>query len=83
VALVVPTACGLADNAAETRASLASEIGRRLATAAQEEQVRDFVIVDRLFSIDRGELTPKLSLCREAIARNFAAELEAGGLSSK
>jgi long-chain acyl-CoA synthetase len=83
VALVVPTACSLAGNADETRARLASEINRRLATAAREEQLRDFVILDRPFSIERGELTPKLSLCREIIAQNFAAELRAAGLSAK
>ncbi len=73
-ALIVPsninsrsTACGLAQYQAE--------INRRLATAAHEEQVHHFVIVDRPFSIKRGELTAKMSLCRNAIARNFATEL--------
>jgi long-subunit acyl-CoA synthetase (AMP-forming) len=44
--------------------------------------VRDFVVLDRPFSIERGELTPKLSLCREMVARNFAAELTAFGVSA-
>lgn len=82
VALVVPTARGLADEPGELHAVLAVEIKRRLATAAHEEQVRDFVILDRPFSIERGELTPKLSLCREMVARNFAAELTAFGVSA-
>jgi long-chain acyl-CoA synthetase len=70
VALIVPAARGLA------RETCAEEINRLLATAAHEEQVRNFAILDRPFSVERGELTPKLSLCRSVIARNFANELE-------
>jgi long-chain acyl-CoA synthetase len=83
VALVVPTACGLANDSGELRSALAAEINRCLTNAAHEEQVRDLVILDRPFSIERGELTPKLSLCREVLARNFAAELAAAGVSAK
>jgi long-chain acyl-CoA synthetase len=71
-ALVVLSACGL------TRSeSIGAEIERCLANAAHEEQVRQFALLDRPFSIERGELTAKLSLCRQAIERNFAAELNA------
>ena len=62
--------------------SLAAEIERRLSTAASEEQIHDFAILERPFSIERGELTPKLSLCRPTIAKNFSAELAGRGLSS-
>lgn len=72
VALIVPTA----EARAEDRASLGEEIARCLASAAKEEQVRDFAILDRPFSIDRGEMTAKLSLCRTQIAENFAEELQ-------
>jgi long-chain acyl-CoA synthetase len=65
IALIVP-ACGLA------RDQIAAEINRCLATAAHEEQIRRFALLDRPFSIDRGELTPKMSLCRTVIAANFA-----------
>jgi long-chain acyl-CoA synthetase len=75
VALVAPTACGLAGDSAELRDKLAADIHRCLAAAACEEQVRDFAILDRPFSIERGELTPKQSLRRDVIARNFAVEL--------
>jgi long-chain acyl-CoA synthetase len=53
-----------------------SEINRCLQSAAHEEQVHRFTLLDRPFSIERGELTPKLSLCREVIKRNFASQLE-------
>jgi long-chain acyl-CoA synthetase len=71
VALIVPAVRGI------SQAACAQEIASRLATAAHEEQIRGFAILDRAFSIDRGELTPKLSLCRSIIARNFATELAA------
>jgi long-subunit acyl-CoA synthetase (AMP-forming) len=79
VALVVPAACGLAEGAASetTRARYAEEINRCLASAAHEEQIRHFTLLERPFSIDRGEMTPKLSLRREVIARNFAEQLSA------
>jgi long-chain acyl-CoA synthetase len=77
VALVVPSARGLALDPAIAREQVASEINRCLAGAAHEEQVRRFAILDRPFSIERGELTGKLSLCRARIAGNFAAELAA------
>ena len=54
-----------------------SEITRCLAHAAHEEQIHRFTLLDRPFSIERGELTAKMSLCRNVIARNFAAELNA------
>jgi long-chain acyl-CoA synthetase len=56
-------------------ACMAGEIERTLCGASKEEQVRKFLLLDRPFSIERGEITPKHSLCRAAIARNFAAEL--------
>ena len=81
VALVVPTA-GAEETARDIDSSAryeryAAEIEHCLRSAAHEEQVRRFVLLERPFSIERGEMTPKLSLCREVIERNFAAELAA------
>jgi long-chain acyl-CoA synthetase len=75
-ALVVPASGGLAHDSPELRAQLAAEINRCLAAAAHEEQVRNFVILDRPFSIECGELTPKMSLCRKVIERNFAKQIK-------
>ena len=78
LALVVPSACGLAASGEEHGARsdfYAAEINRCLAAAAREEQVHRFTLLDRPFSIERGEMTGKLTLCRDVIARNFAAEL--------
>jgi long-chain acyl-CoA synthetase len=78
-ALIVPAACGLAQNKqhASTTDRITVEITRCLAQAAHEEQIHRFTLLDRPFSIERGELTAKMSLCRSVIARNFAAELNA------
>jgi long-chain acyl-CoA synthetase len=84
VALIVPpqiaqpNACGLAQpqTATDQQALYTAEITRCLRSAAREEQIHAFAILNRPFSIDRGELTAKLSLCRNVIAQNFAAELK-------
>ena len=72
-------ACGLADGIGSdaTRERYAGEINRCLKSAAHEEQIRHFAILDRPFSIELGEMTPKLSLRREIIARNHADQLAA------
>jgi long-chain acyl-CoA synthetase len=76
MALIVPAASMPASEAQGARRDLfAREISLCLATASREEQVHRFALLDRQFSIERGEITAKLSLCRKVIARNFAAEL--------
>jgi long-chain acyl-CoA synthetase len=77
IALIVPAASGLAQNNGQPiRDQIAHEISRSLASAAHEEQIHHFVLLDRPFTIERGELTAKMSLCRTIIARNFANELQ-------
>lgn len=41
----------------------------------QWEQIKKFVLLPREFSIDEGELTPKLSLKRKAIASKYASKI--------
>lgn len=53
------------------------EIDRCLSGLAEFEQVAAFTLVGRAFSLELGEVTPKLSLCRKVIERRFAAEIEA------
>jgi long-chain acyl-CoA synthetase len=52
------------------------EINRCLTEAADFEQVGAFTLLARGFSMERGEMTPKLSLRRGVIERNFAREIE-------
>ena len=51
-------------------------IERQLADVSQHEQVRRFKVLDRGFLPENGHLTPKLSLRRDRILRDFAQEIE-------
>ncbi len=61
------------------------EIDRLLEGTGHENQVGPFTILTRNFSKEAGELTPKMSLCREKIANSFAAQLDhlLAGLSAQ
>jgi long-chain acyl-CoA synthetase len=74
-ALIVPKRDALPDS--NGHAFFRQEINRCLAGAAHFEQVGVFTLLDRPFAMERGELTPKLSLCRKVIERSFAREIEA------
>jgi long-chain acyl-CoA synthetase len=52
------------------------EIDRVLAPLATYERVCRFKLLDRGFSIEKGELTAKLSLRREVLAEHFREEIE-------
>jgi long-chain acyl-CoA synthetase len=52
-------------------------IDQQLADVAPYEQVRRFTLLTRGFSIEAGELTPKLSLRRKEIEAHFGREIEA------
>jgi long-chain acyl-CoA synthetase len=82
MALIVPACGGAAQsNGAVSEVAIEAEIARCLQSCAHEEHVRRFAILDRPFLVERGEMTPKLSLCRSVIAANFEKEL--AGLRSK
>jgi long-chain acyl-CoA synthetase len=61
----------------ETLALYRLRIDQRLAGVSPHEQVRKFVLLPRPFSIDAGELTPKLSLRRQIITANYKSHIEA------
>ncbi len=42
----------------------------------QVEQVKKFTLIPREFTIDKGEMTPKLSIRRKVILNNFEKEIE-------
>jgi long-chain acyl-CoA synthetase len=52
------------------------EINRCLASAADFEQIGPFTLLSRPFTIEQGELTPKLSLCRKSIEQHYAQEIQ-------
>ena len=48
-----------------------SEISRIMKKFAKYEQVKKFKLLSRQFSIDRGEMTPKMSIVRKVVINNF------------
>jgi long-chain acyl-CoA synthetase len=56
-------------------ALFAERIQRQLSNLSHHEQVRKFVLLDRGFTIDAGHLTPKASLRRDVITREFARQI--------
>ena len=52
-------------------------IRRRLVDLSPYEQIGRFTLIDRPFSLECDEMTPKLSLRRAVIEENFAAQIEA------
>jgi long-chain acyl-CoA synthetase len=48
----------------------------RLAVVSRYEQVQNFVLLDRPFSAERGEVTPTLKLRRSQIAANYADRID-------
>lgn len=61
----------------EVRDLLQQRIDGCLSCVSDHEQVRRFVLLDRPFSIEHGELTPKLSLRRPVILEHFADAIDA------
>ena len=55
----------------------ADRIAERLACVSSFEQVRHFKLLSRGFTVESGELTPKLTLRRKVIEANFAPEIAA------
>ena len=53
----------------------AAVIGRCLAGVSHDEQVREFVLLDRGFTIETGELTPTLKLRRGVVLQHFAEQI--------
>ncbi|MFO0870024.1 MAG: AMP-dependent synthetase/ligase [Pirellulales bacterium] len=52
---------------------LAERVAARLSDLASHEQVRGLILLDRAFSVELGECTPKLTLCRPRIAAHFVS----------
>lgn len=88
VALIVPqfelvrTALKLGPEVAlssspEARALLKKEIDAVNKTVANFEMVKKFAILDRMFTIDAGEMTPTLKVKRKVVKEKYAAEIAA------
>ena len=60
----------------QVRQWYAEIVERQLASLSKYEQVRRFALLPRPFSIEKGEMTPKLSLRRSVIEEHFRDEIE-------
>ena len=58
------------------RALVEARLRQRLASVSHYEQIGRFVLLERPFSCEQGELTPKQSLRRAVIIEHFATEIE-------
>jgi long-chain acyl-CoA synthetase len=67
---------GAVASAPALRTRLAADLERVNRNLARVEQVRDFRVLDRPFSIEAGELTPTLKLKRTVIEARHAALVE-------
>ena len=60
---------------AQVRQWYESAVHDRLASLSHYEQIQRFCFVESPFSIEKGELTPKLSLRRPVIAEHYAEQI--------
>ncbi len=61
----------------EVQDKLEREARKSLRDLAQYETPKKFLVLPRDFSIETGELTPKLSVKRKVVEANYATEIEA------
>ena len=52
------------------------EIEDRMREFSKFETIKKFKLVSRTFTIEKGELTPKLSVVRKKVLSNFNLEIE-------
>ena len=60
----------------ELSAMLESEVQKTCATLASYEQVKKIAILEREFSIDRGEITPTMKVRRHAVEKLYASVID-------
>jgi long-chain acyl-CoA synthetase len=60
----------------EVQAKMEMEARKHLRDLAQFEVPKKFIVLERDFSIERGELTPKLSVRRRVVEQHFADRIE-------
>jgi long-chain acyl-CoA synthetase len=59
------------------RAKLEAEVSQRMSQFARYEQPKKVLVLPREFSLERGEITPKLSVKRRVVEQAFADRIEA------
>ena len=61
----------------EARGKVEREVLKVLRDLAHFEVPKKFIIIERDFTIESGELTPKMSVKRRVVEKNYAAQIEA------
>ncbi len=61
----------------KVQAKIEDEVKQRLRDLARYELPKKFLILDREFDIEKGEITPKLSVKRRVVEQNFSKGIEA------
>jgi long-chain acyl-CoA synthetase len=76
VALITINSGEAGRNRAETEREIDAAVKRANSRFSRTEQIKKFLILNRDFSIERGEVTPTGKLRRNVIAETFRKELE-------
>ena len=61
---------------AETKLLFKEEIDSRMEPFANYERIKKIHVCHRLFELDRGEITPKLSIKRKVVSENFKDQID-------
>lgn len=59
----------------QVKARIMEEVENANKNLANYEQIKTIALIERPFSVDTGELTPKLSLKRKVVCKNYEAEI--------
>tara|TARA_B100002051_G_scaffold61111_1_gene57013 strand:- start:16025 stop:17806 length:1782 start_codon:yes stop_codon:yes gene_type:complete len=61
----------------ETISLFTNEVESRMEPFAQYEKIKKFTVIDRLFELEKNEITPSLKIRRKAILENFKETIDA------
>ena len=61
----------------ETISLFNNEVESRMEPFAQYEKIKKFTVIDRLFELEKNEITPSLKIRRKAISENFKETIDA------
>lgn len=75
-ALIVPNLGAEANADGELRTRIQTAIDEQLRDLPRHEQIRRWLLLPQPLTVEAGELTPKLSLRRDAIVAKYAAAIE-------
>ena len=53
------------------------EVESRMEPFAQYEKIKKFTVIDRLFELEKNEITPSLKIRRKAVTDNFKEIIDA------